>query len=64
MWGGCYEPHVRHSLEVLLSPGDMFIDVGGHIGYHSVLGASLVGSRGRVIAFEADPRNFERLKTI
>ena len=62
MWGGCYEPHVRHSLQVLLSPGDMFIDVGGHIGYHAVLGASLVGSRGRVIAFEADPRNFARLR--
>ena len=62
MWGGCYEPHVRHSLRVLLSPGDTFIDVGGHIGYHSVLGASLVGSGGRVIAFEADPRNFARLQ--
>jgi FkbM family methyltransferase len=62
MWGGCYEPHVRHSLQVLLSPGDMFIDVGGHIGYHAVLGASLVGSRGRVIAFEADPGNFARLR--
>jgi FkbM family methyltransferase len=62
MWGGCYEAHVRRSLQVLLSPGDIFIDVGGHIGYHAVLGASLVGSGGRVIAFEADPRNFARLR--
>ena len=62
MWGGCYEPHVRHALHVLLSPGDTFIDVGGHIGYHTVPGASLVGSQGRVVAFEADPRNFARLR--
>jgi FkbM family methyltransferase len=62
MWGGCYEPHVRHALQVFLSPGDTFIDVGGHIGYHAVLGASLVGAQGRVIAFEADPQNFARLR--
>jgi FkbM family methyltransferase len=62
MWGGCYEPHVQRSLRVLLSPGDVFVDIGGHIGYHAALGASLVGSRGQVFAFEADPGNFARLR--
>jgi len=62
MWGGCYEPHVRQCLRVLLSPGNVFIDIGGHIGYHTVLGASLVGAGGRVFAFEADPENFARLR--
>ena len=62
MWGSCYEPHVQNALRVLLSPGDVFVDIGAHIGYHAVLGASLVGSRGRVFAFEADRGNFDRLR--
>jgi FkbM family methyltransferase len=62
MWGGCYEPHVQRSLRTLLAPGDTFIDIGAHVGYHAVLGASIVGSSGRVFAFEADPKNFARLE--
>ena len=62
MWGGCYEPHVQRSLGVLLSPGDVFVDIGAHIGYHAVVGAMLVGSQGRVFAFEADSGNFGRLQ--
>jgi FkbM family methyltransferase len=61
MWGGCYEPHVQRSLRALLQPGDGFVDVGAHVGYHSVLGSALVGPQGRVFAFEADPKNFARL---
>jgi FkbM family methyltransferase len=62
MWGGCYERYVQQSLRALLAPGDVFIDIGAHVGYHAVLGASVVGSRGRVFAFEADPKNFVRLE--
>jgi FkbM family methyltransferase len=61
MWGGCYERNVQQCLRVLLSSGDVFVDIGAHIGYHTVLGASLVGPQGRVFAFEADPCNFVRL---
>ena len=61
MWGGCYEPHVQGALRAWLAPGNTFVDIGAHVGYHAVLGASLVGSRGRVFAFEADPGNFARL---
>jgi FkbM family methyltransferase len=62
MWGGCYELHIRRCLQALLRPGDVFLDVGAHIGFHSVLGASLVGPLGRVYAFEADPVVYERLQ--
>ena len=36
-----------------LKPGDTFVDVGGHFGYFTLLGARLVGPAGRVVAFEA-----------
>lgn len=62
MWGGTYEPHVQRVLRYLLNPGDVFLDVGAHIGYHAALASVLVGHAGRVIAFEADPVNFLRLR--
>jgi FkbM family methyltransferase len=61
MWAGVYEPHVRECFKVILKPGAVFFDVGAHIGFHSVLAAHRVGPEGRVFAFEADPRVYERL---
>ena len=54
---GAYEPHVAATLDRLLRPGDVFVDVGANIGYHTVRGARSVGSTGRVIAVEANPEN-------
>lgn len=42
-----------------LNPGDVFIDVGAHYGYFSLLAAHLVGQQGKVIGFEASPTTFE-----
>jgi len=61
MWAGMYEPHVTACFDALMEPGDVYFDVGGHIGYHAVAAAHRVGSAGRVFAFEADPVVFERL---
>jgi len=61
MWGGAYEPHVRRTLTALLRPGDTFVDVGAHIGFFSLIASSLVGSSGRVYAFEANPDVFSKL---
>jgi len=61
MWAGTYEPHVRACFDALLEPGDVYFDVGGHIGYHAVAAAHRVGPNGRVFAFEADPMMAERL---
>jgi FkbM family methyltransferase len=44
-----------------LSAGDVMMDVGANIGVFTELAASLVGSRGRVYAFEPAPENAARL---
>ncbi len=61
MWAGCYEPHVRKCLESLLAEGDIFVDVGAHIGYVTMIAAQRVGSQGRVFSFEPDPFLHKRL---
>jgi FkbM family methyltransferase len=61
MWAGTYEPHVRECFNVLLDDGSVYLDVGGHIGYHSVFAAHKVGKTGKVFAFEADPGVYGRL---
>jgi FkbM family methyltransferase len=45
-----------------LAPGDVFVDVGAHIGLYAILAASRVAPGGRSIAFEADPVNHARLR--
>jgi FkbM family methyltransferase len=46
----------------IAKPGAMAIDIGAHIGYYTRLLSELVGPRGRVFAFEPDPRNFAVLQ--
>jgi FkbM family methyltransferase len=45
-----------------LKPGMIAVDCGAHIGEYTLLFAHLVGSNGRVYAFEPDPRVFKILK--
>jgi FkbM family methyltransferase len=45
-----------------LKTGMTFVDVGANIGSHTVHGARLVASSGRVFSFEADPETFELLR--
>jgi FkbM family methyltransferase len=54
---GDYEHFVSAALRRLLKPGNTFVDVGANIGYFSLLGATLVGPEGRVIAIEPAPPN-------
>ena len=41
----------------LLGDGDTYVDIGGHIGFHSLLARSYVGPTGRVLAIEPQPYN-------
>lgn len=47
---------IRKLLIDFLKYGDVFVDVGANIGYLSLIGWSIVGDDGLVIAFEPDPR--------
>jgi FkbM family methyltransferase len=59
---GQYEPQETLLLRELLSPGVCFVDVGANWGYHTLLAAHLVGTGGRVISLEPDPRLFPVLE--
>jgi FkbM family methyltransferase len=60
---GFYDEAVCRFLIASLRPGNVFADVGAHFGFFSKLGANLVGSEGRVVAFEPMPRTNARLRT-
>jgi FkbM family methyltransferase len=59
---GSYEPEVSTVLREILRPGGTFVDVGANLGWFSLLGASLVGPSGRVIAIEPNPLNVALLQ--
>ncbi len=54
---GAYEPHVAATLDRLLGPGDLFVDVGANVGYHAFRASQRVGPHGWVMAVEANPEN-------
>lgn len=54
---GTAEPDVQDFIAQNLSAGDVFYDVGAHVGFFTLLGARLVGSTGRVYSFEPSPEN-------
>lgn len=59
---GLHEPGTTLIVRQVLKPGMVAVDVGAHIGYFTRLFAKLVGSAGRVIAFEPHPTSFAGLE--
>lgn len=57
-----YEPETVKIAKEIIKPGMVAVDIGAHIGYFTRIFSTLVGSNGRVLAFEADPENFELLE--
>ncbi len=58
---GVWEPNISHAIRRLLTVGDVFVDIGANVGYHTLLGSKCVGPSGRVVAIEASPRAFQLL---
>ena len=57
-----YEEETSDILIDNLKKDDTFIDVGANNGYFSLLASTLVGKKGRVFAFEPNPRAINKLK--
>lgn len=53
---GCYEPDMTSAIFNLLGEDDTFIDIGGNEGWFSLIAASKVGVRGRVLCVEPQER--------
>lgn len=62
-WLGTYEPDLQAAARALIRPGMVIYDVGANIGFISLMAAALSGESGRIFAFEALPKNVERLRT-
>jgi len=56
-----YEPELAY-LERILSPGKVFIDVGANFGVYTLVASRLVGTTGKVIAFEPTAQSFAILQ--
>lgn len=58
---GNFEPVQTKKFIKSIKKGDVVLDIGANIGYYSVLASKLVGKKGKVYAFEPDPRNLKLL---
>ena len=56
-----YEPDEREYARARLRAGDVFVDLGAHVGLYTLLAARAVGLEGKVVAVEADARTHARL---
>ena len=49
-------------MKEIIKPGDLVVEVGGHIGYFSIFYSYIVGPRGGVIVFEPGANNLKYIK--
>ena len=61
-WLGSYEWDQQAIFKKSIKEGDVVFDIGAHVGFYTLLSSLLVGSRGRVVAFEPIPENLNYLK--
>ena len=55
------EPRTAALIGRLLEPGDVFVDIGAHVGWLSLIAAGRVGAQGRVVAVDPQPYNCDRI---
>jgi len=56
-----YEPHFYQTVSKLVRTGDVVIDCGANLGYHTVTLGKLVGASGKVLSFEPQRCIFQQL---
>jgi len=58
---GCFEPLTTLLYEKILKDGDIYLDVGAHVGYHTLIARRCIGEAGKVIAVEPQPHNADKV---
>lgn len=61
-WLGSYEFEKQQLFEKTIQDGKVIYDLGANVGFYTLLSSVIVGSKGKVIAFEPLPRNLEYLR--
>lgn len=61
-WLGTYELEKQKLFQEVVKKGDVVFDIGGHVGFYTLLASKLIGKEGKVFAFEPLPRNIYYLK--
>lgn len=59
---GFFEANLSNFFINFLQEGDVFLDVGAHVGYYTMLASALIGESGKVHSFEPTPRTFKSLQ--
>ncbi len=59
---GAFEPHVEKVISRLVQTGDVAIDIGTNVGFHTLNIGKAVGNEGKVYAFEVNPEVFRLMK--
>ena len=59
---GAFEPSTASTIQKLVKPGDVALDIGANVGAHTLGLARSVGPQGRVFAFEPTDFAFEKLQ--
>ncbi|WP_375495476.1 FkbM family methyltransferase [uncultured Nostoc sp.] len=61
-WLGSYEYEKQIIFQQIIKEGSIIYDLGSNSGFHTILASVLVGSQGKVVAFEPHPQNLHYLK--
>jgi FkbM family methyltransferase len=56
--GGTWEEYIHDQFKKYVKPGSVALDIGGHIGTHTLNLSRLVGDNGQVYVFEPQPKMF------
>lgn len=58
---GSHEPLTMALIQRLLRPGDTYVDVGAHVGFHTLVARRQTGPNGRIVAIEPQPANAAKI---
>jgi len=59
---GVYEKSEIALMKRVFKPGQVMLDIGANVGLYTGIGGNIIGSQGRIFAFEPDPQSLGFLK--